>query len=76
MRSRNWSRVGSGRLVRSRCREAGRLEGRLDESRWYRGEVEEGVGRAEGMMVALLDARFRMEAGKSRGKCFDHVCDP
>ncbi len=34
MRSRNWSRVGSGRLVRSRCREAGRLEGRLDESRW------------------------------------------
>ncbi len=34
------------------------------------------MGRAEGMMVALLDARFRMEAGKSRGKCFDHVCDP
>lgn len=38
--------------------------------------VAEGVGRAEGEVVALLDAHFQMEAGKSRGKGFDHVCNP
>lgn len=40
--------------------------------------VEEGEGRAEVEveMVALLDARYQMEADKSREKGFDHVCNP
>lgn len=33
MRSRNWSTVGSDRLVQSQCREEGRLGGGLEVSR-------------------------------------------
>ena len=36
----------------------------------------EGVGHTEWEVAALLAARFQMEDGKSRGKCFDHVCNP
>lgn len=60
----------------SQCREEGRLHGGLAGSRGRRGVVEEGVDRAEWGGVALLDARFQMEDGKSRGKGFDHVCNP
>lgn len=60
----------------SQCREEGRLDGGLDGSRGQRGVVEEGVGRADWEAVAPLDARFQMEAGKSRGNSFDHVCNP
>lgn len=76
MRSRNWSRVGSDRLVRSQCRGVGRPEVRMEVSRGSRGVVEEGAGRAEGEVLAPPNARFQTEAGKSQGKVFDHVCNP
>lgn len=76
MRSRSWLKAGSDRLVRSQCRGVGRPGVRLEGSRGLRGVVKEGVGRAEGEVLALPNARFQMGAGKSRGTVFDHVCSP
>lgn len=38
--------------------------------------VGEGLGQVEWEVIALEDARSRMEDGKSGGKDFDHVCNP
>lgn len=38
--------------------------------------AEEAGAHAEGEVSALLDVHFHVEAGKSREKDFDHVCNP